>query len=111
MDFKEALKADLQNTFHNINEFAKKVDVYYDGECFESLPVVITGMSKERKKNASDHEMGLFLNEKTAFINSTDMPVEPRKNHIIEINDVEYKIIESKEELGQHVLSLEVIDE
>lgn len=111
MNFKEALTADLKNTFHNNNEFAQPSTVYYDGESFDSLPVVITGISKERKKNASDHETELFINEVKAFINTADMPLELRKNHNIEINGIDYSIIEVKEDLGQYVLTLEVIDE
>lgn len=111
MEFKEALKADLKNTFHNTKEFAQESSVYYDGESLNGVPVIITGISKDRKKSASDHETGLFVNEVKAFINAADMTIQPRKNHNIDINNVEYSIIDVKEDMGQYVLTLEVIDE
>ena len=110
MNFKEALQKDL-STFHNVNEFAKHCTVYYDGDTYINIPVVITGESKERKTGGTDHETLLFLQERKAFIKAADMEKIPRKNHAIQIDETEFDIKEVKEDCGQYVLNLEAVEE
>ncbi|MDO4301778.1 MAG: hypothetical protein Q4D26_10355 [Clostridia bacterium] len=111
MNFKEALENDLKTVFHNNSEFAENVTIYYDGQEYENIPAVIDKSSKERKKDDDDKELILYTVDVTVYINMSDLGFIPKKNHNIFINDDEFKIVTSKEEIGEIVLELEALDE
>lgn len=112
MTFKECVKQDLINVFHNTEELAEKADIYYDGEKYSNVSVVINMLSDDRSKKNNDYEPILFKISAKAYIMSDDLGgVMPRKNHNIQIGDIEYRIVTAKEELGDIVLELEAIDE
>ncbi|MEA5083289.1 MAG: hypothetical protein VB018_03950 [Lachnospiraceae bacterium] len=111
MNFEEALNYDLNNVFNNAAEFAKPCTVYYDGEVYENIPVTITGMAQDRKKSASEHDEGIFINEIKAYLKVADIETVPRKNHTIQIDTEEYDIKTVAEEMGEIVLVLEALDE
>lgn len=60
--FKDAVQEDLNSVFLNLDEFAETHTVYYDGEEYPDVPLVLTGLSeKERVRQAiSDHAQGLY---------------------------------------------------
>lgn len=111
MDFREALENDLKKVFHNKNEFAKNVTIYYDKEKYENIPAVIDRAAEDRSKASSDKDVVLYTVDVTAYIHLADLGFVPRKNHNIFINDEEFKIITDKEEMGEIVLELEALDE
>lgn len=41
--FRDAVQDDLHGVFLNLDEFAERHTVIYDGETYEDIPVVITG--------------------------------------------------------------------
>lgn len=52
--FKDAVQEDLNSVFLNLDEFAETHTVYYDGEEYSDIPIVMTGLSeKERCVRAS----------------------------------------------------------
>ena len=55
--FKDAVQEDLNSVFLNLDEFAETHTVYYDGEEYSDIPIVMTGLSeKERvRQSISDH--------------------------------------------------------
>lgn len=65
--FKDMVARDNARTFMNLDEFAeKRVVVYdgvtYDGEDHAGIPVVLSGLKeKDRRQLMSDHIQGLFL--------------------------------------------------
>ena len=60
--FKDAVQEDLNSVFLNLDEFAETHTVYYDGEEYSDIPIVMTGLSeKERvRQSISDHAQGLY---------------------------------------------------
>jgi len=65
--FKDMVARDNARTFMNLDEFAeKRIVVYdgvtYDGEDYAGIPVVLSGLKeKDRRQLMSDHIQGLFL--------------------------------------------------
>ena len=65
--FKDMVARDNARTFMNLDEFAeKRIVVYdgvtYDGEDHAGIPVVLSGLKeKDRRQLMSDHIQGLFL--------------------------------------------------
>lgn len=111
MNFKESLGNDLRIVFHNIDEFAENVTIYYDKEKYENIPAVIDRAAEDRSKASSDKDVVLYNIDVTAYIYLADLGFVPRKNHNIFINDEEFRIITAKEEMGEIVLELEALDE
>lgn len=60
--FKDAVQEDLNSVFLNLDEFAEPHTVYYDGEEYHDVPMVLTGLSeKERvRQTINDHAQGLY---------------------------------------------------
>ncbi len=111
MNFKESLKRDIENVFHNTDEFAEEMTVKYDGERYK-IPVVLDRSGeKDRKTYVTDHAQGLIVCDATAYINADDLPVQPRKDRKIEIEGDLYKIAKVEIEMGEIVLYLEMLDE
>lgn len=111
MIFKDAVIKELSTVFHNETEFAEKLDIYYDGELYRNIPVIIIETAENRNKTNKDHEAVIYHYDTKAYINLYDLNFLPNKNHNIQIGAVEYKIIEAKEEQGEIVLGLEAYDE
>ena len=45
--FKDAVQEDLNSVFLNLDEFAETHTVYYDGEEYPDVPLVLTGLSEK----------------------------------------------------------------
>ena len=60
--FKDAVQEDLNSVFLNLDEFAETHTVYYDGEEYSDIPIIMTGLSeKERvRQSISDHAEGIY---------------------------------------------------
>lgn len=89
--FKDMVAADNRNVFINLNEFAEKRTVIYDGNTYEDIPTVLSAMKeKDRRQFVSDHVQGLFLVSSVLHCTSSDMGgVIPEKGQRIKINDEE----------------------
>lgn len=62
MSFKDMLADDIRDVFLNLDEFAEKRTVEYDGERYEDIPAVLSGLKeKDRRQLMSDHVQGLYL--------------------------------------------------
>ena len=62
MSFKDMLADDIHNVFLNVDEFAEMRTVEYDGEHYEDIPIVLTGLKeKDRRQLVTDHVQGLYL--------------------------------------------------
>ena len=44
MSFKDMVESDNKAVFLNTEEFAYNLNVIYDGETYEAIPVVLTGL-------------------------------------------------------------------
>ena len=47
--FKDAVQEDLNSVFLNLDEFAETHTVYYDGEEYSDIPIVMTGLSEKER--------------------------------------------------------------
>jgi len=111
MNFKDVVRQDVKNVFHNAQEFAENKAVKYDGTWY-TIPVIMdyTG-EKDRKKPSTDNAGGIFMCDVTAYIPAADLPTLPRKDRKIEIEDDIFNIIKVECEAGEIVLYLEMLDE
>ena len=111
MNFKESLRRDIEQTFHNVEEFAEETAVRYDGTWY-NIPIILDhSEAKDRRKPSTDHADGIFLCDAVVYIKETSLPIVPRKDRNIEIGEELYKIVKTGNEAGEIVLHLEMLDE
>lgn len=89
--FKDMVSADNAAVFLNVDEFADKRTVRYDGEDYVDIPIVLTGMKeKDRRQVVSDHAQGLYLVSGTLYCRKDDLGGrQPKKGVEISINNRE----------------------
>lgn len=118
--FKEMLAADNQRIFLNPAEFAQLRTLIYNGQRFEDIPVVLTGLREEnRQQKAEDHAQGLFVVKTLLQCSLADLDgCQPQKGERLQINEQEgggffreFHVSESICEYGMLRLELEDIDE
>lgn len=121
MSFKDMLARDIGNVFLNTEEFGEKRSVEYDGERYEDIPVVLSGLKeKDRRQLVTDHVQGLYLVSSVLHCALEDLGgKQPEKGQRIRINDEEggggffreFYVASSVCELGMLRVELEAIDE
>lgn len=119
--FKDMVAADNQSVFLNLGEFAEKRTIKYDGEVYEDIPIVLTGMKeKDRRQLMRDHAQGLYLVSSVLHCAMSDLGGrQPEKGTRIKINDREggggffreFYVAASVCEIGMLRVELEAIDE
>ena len=79
--FKEMLAADNLRVFLNPAEFAQLRTVLYEGQRYEDIPVVLSGLKEDdRAQKADDHAQGLFLLKALLQCSLADLGgVQPQK--------------------------------
>lgn len=111
MNFKDVIKKDITDVFHNAQEFAEEKAVKYDGKWYR-IPVIMDyDGAKDRKKPPTDNADGFFLCDVKVYIAADDLPTIPRKDRNIEIEDDLFNIAKVEVEAGEIVLYLEMLDE
>ncbi len=121
MSFKDMVARDIKNVFLNTSEFAEKRTLEYDGERYEDIPIVLSGLKeKDRRQLVSDHVQGLYLVSLVLHCAIEDLGGrQPEKGARIKINDEEggggffreFYVASSVCELGMLRVELEAIDE
>lgn len=119
--FKEMLAADNLRVFLNPAEFAQLRTVIYEGQRYEDIPVVLSGLKEDdRAQKADDHAQGLFLLKALLQCSLADLGgVQPQKGARLQINNQEggggffreFYISEAVCEYGLLRLELEDINE
>lgn len=119
--FKDMVAADSHNVFLNIDEFAERRTVEYDGERYVDIPIVMSGLKeKDRRQLMSDHLQGLYLVSSVLHCAAADLGGnQPEKGNRIRINDTEadggffkeFYVASSVCEMGMLRVELEAIDE
>lgn len=111
LSFKEQVLNDSKLVFHNAEEFAEKIDIYYQGKDY-FIPVIMDyDGSGDRKKPSGDNSEGIFQTDLTVYINCDDINVIPKKGREIEVGGVLYTILKSVKEFGEIILELGVYEE
>ena len=121
MSFKARVAADIHNVFLNLDGLAEKRTVEYDGERYEDIPIVLSGLKeKDRHQLVSDHVQGLYLVSAVLHCSINDLGGnQPERGTRIKINDEEggggffreFYVASSVCELGMLRVELEAIDE
>ncbi len=121
MSFKDMVERDVHAVFLNLDEFAEKRTVIYDGETYTDIPIVLTGLKeKDRRQVVSDHVQGLYLVTSVLHCALSDLGgKQPEKGMRIRINDTEggggffreFYVASSVVEMGMIRCELEGIDE
>lgn len=119
--FKDMVARDNQAVFLNLNEFAEKRTVLYDGAAYQDISIVLSGLKeKDRRQMMRDHAQGLYLVSSVLHCALSDLGgVQPEKGQRIKINDCEggggffqeFYVASSVCELGMLRVELEAIDE
>ena len=121
MSLKDVIAADVHDVFLNLNEFAEKRTVIYDGNTYSDIPIVLAGIKeKDRRILTNDHAQGLFLVTSVFHCALSDLGGrQPEKGMRIKINDAEggggffreFYVASSIVEMGMIRCELEGIDE
>lgn len=113
-DFKDALRRDIENVFHNTDEFAENVTFTYDGREY-TAPVVLDFFAKSdnraRSPYVSDYSQGIHRDNAVLYINERDVDFIPRQGARLEISDDTYYIRRVDFECGEIILRLQKLDE
>ncbi len=91
MSFRDMVEADVHDVFLNLDEFAERRTIRYDGETYTDIPIVLSGLKeKDRRRLESDHVQGLFLVSPVLHCALSDLGGnQPEKGARIRINDRE----------------------
>ena len=121
MSLKDVIAADVHDVFLNLDEFAEKRTVIYDGETYTDIPIVLSGLKEQdRRQVVSDHAQGLYLVSSVLHCAISDLGGnQPEKGMRIKINDAEngagffreYYVATSVCEMGMLRCELEGIEE
>lgn len=121
MSFKDMVASDIHGVFLNPNEFSEKRTIVYDGETYEDIPIVVSGLKeKDRRQLTSDHVQGLFLVHAVLHCAKSDLGGnQPEKGARIKINDREggkgffrqFYVASSACEMGMLRVELEAVGE
>lgn len=91
MSFKDMVASDIHGVFLNLEEFAEKRTIIYDGVTYQDIPIVLSGLKeKDRRQLTSDHAQGLYLTTSVLHCALSDLNGnQPEKGSRIKINDAE----------------------
>ena len=119
--FKNMVAQDIHGVFLNLDEFAEKRTIRYDGAEYMDIPIVLSGLKEQdRRQLQSDHAQGLYLVTSVLHCALTDLGGnQPEKGQRIRINDQEggggffreFYVASSVCEMGMLRVELEAIDE
>ncbi len=121
MSFKDMVAADNAAVFLNLDEFAERRTVIYDGVEYRDIPVVLTGLKeRDRQQRISDHTQGLYLVSRVLHCLEADLGgCQPEKGQRLQINDregdggffQEFYVAASVCEMGMLRVELEAVDQ
>ena len=122
MSFKDMVESDNKAVFLNTEEFAYNLNVIYDDETYEAIPVVLTGLKEQDKATTirqGDHSQGIYLVTSVMHCALSDLgSVQPEKGTRIKIQDApgstfyrEFYVAQSVIEMGMIRAELEELDE
>lgn len=124
MSFKDMVAEDSGKVFLNLDEFAERRIIVYDGVTYDGdehtgIPVVLTGLKEQaRRQLQSDHVQGLYLVSSVLYCDISDLGGnQPEKGMRIKISERdrdffrEFYVSSSICEMGMLRIALEEIDE
>lgn len=119
--FKDMVAADNADVFLNLDEFAERRTIVYDGVTYQDIPIVLSGLKeKDRRQLVSDHIQGLYLVSSILHCAESNLGGhQPEKGQRIRINDEEggggffreFYVVSSVCEMGMLRVELGAVDE
>lgn len=119
--FRDMVASDIHGVFLELDEFAERRTIQYDGAAYQDIPIVLSGLKeKDRRQLVSDHVQGLYLVSSVLHCAISDLGgKQPEKGQRIKINDEEggggffreFYVASSVCEMGMLRVELEAIDE
>ena len=118
--FKDTVAQDILEVFLNLDDFAESRTVVYDGETYKDIPVVLSGVKQQsRRQLQTDHAQGVYLATDVLHCALADLGgCLPEKGQRLKINDREgggffrsYYVAASTSRMGMLRVELEAIDE
>ncbi len=89
LTFKETVARDVRGVFLNLDEFADRHTVKYDGKVYEDIPVSLQDVEQtERQQRKDDHLPGIFKAKSVLYCAQKDLGGRlPEQGTWLEIND------------------------
>lgn len=89
LSFKEAVANDVHGVFLNLEEFADRHTIKYNGQAYENIPVSLQDVEQaERQQMKDDHTQGIFRVQAVLFCARTDLDRKlPEPGTWLEINN------------------------
>ena len=123
--FKDRVARDIHKVFLDVDKFAEKRTVLYDGVTYdgpehEGISVVLTGpVDKDREQLKDDHVQGLHLVTHTLYCAREDLGGKlPKQGKSLQVNTRtggkffrKYYIAASADEMGMLRIELEEMDD
>ncbi len=90
--FRDMVANDIHGVFLHCGEFAETRTIVYDGETYKDVPVVLSGMKEQdRRQLTSDHSQGTFLVSHVLHCSRADLGGnQPEKGQRIKVSDEQY---------------------
>lgn len=120
MGFKDMVAADIKGVFLNLDEFGELRTIILDGEKYENVTVVISGLKeKDRHQLTSDHGQGLYTVSAVLHCAIADLGGrQPENGQRIKISDDDtgqffklFYVAKSDCEMGMLRVELEEVSE
>ena len=121
MSFKDQVARDIRGIFLNLDEFGEPRTVLYDGNSYESIPVVLHGIREASREQVTqdDHVQGLYKATDVMHCALADIGgVLPEHGTRIRISDAdrpkyfhEYYVLNSTDVMGMVRAELSSFDE
>lgn len=118
MSFRDMVESDNHAVFMNLDEYADRHTIRYDGETYENVPCVISQLkAQDRTIPTVDHAQGIYLVTAICHFPLSSLDnIIPEKGGRIDISDEtgflrRYYVAQSGCDLGMVRLELEAYDE
>lgn len=132
MSFKDMVEADIHGVFLNLDEFAEKRNVWYDGVVYKDVPIVLHGLKENDRKrltsgvkeqggrnSIADRVEGIYNEQRVAHVAVSDIGgVLPENGRQFRVSVSEgsnryrsYRITASVLDMGMCRLELGVLTE
>lgn len=116
--FRDSVARDIHKVFLNVDEFAEKRTVRYDGVEYTNIPVILEGpVQEKRNRLTDDHVRGLYLVTATLYCAWEDLGrMLPKQGDVLEITTREggrffqkYSVVASTCNMGMLHVELEAM--
>lgn len=111
LTFKETITNDVQGVFLNLEEFADRHTIKYDGKVYADIPVSLQDVEQtERQQTKDDHLPGIFKAKSTLYCALKDIGGKaPEQGKWLEINDGKNPKFFNKYQVGSSGVEMGIV--